>query len=105
MKFYKKKTIFFTKSLCSAAMLAMKNFHSQDHTSDFLVGLGITWMSMGGGQGSMRGYETNMGKGWSIIFKKSGDFPGGSVVKNPPTSAGDTGLIPGPGRSHMPRSN
>ena len=30
------------------------------------------------------------------------DFPGGIVVKNPPASAGDTGLIPGPGRSHMP---
>ena len=26
-------------------------------------------------------------------------FPGGSVVKNPPASAGDAGLIPGPGRS------
>ena len=26
-------------------------------------------------------------------------FPGGSVVKNPPTSAGDLGLIPGSGRS------
>ena len=32
-------------------------------------------------------------------------FPGGSVVNNPPASAGDTGSIPGPGRSHMPRSN
>ena len=32
-------------------------------------------------------------------------FPGGAVVKNPPANAGDTGLIPGPGRSHMPRSN
>ena len=32
-------------------------------------------------------------------------FPGGAVVKNPPASAGDTGSIPGPGRSHMPRSN
>ena len=32
-------------------------------------------------------------------------FPGGSVVKNPPANAGDTGLIPGPGRSHMLRSN
>jgi len=30
------------------------------------------------------------------------DFPGGSVVKNPPASAGDTGSIPGSGRSHMP---
>ena len=28
-------------------------------------------------------------------------FPGGSVVKNPPASAGDTGSSPGPGRSHM----
>ena len=35
----------------------------------------------------------------------SGDFPGGAVVKNPPASAGDTGSSPGPGRSHMPRSN
>ena len=26
-------------------------------------------------------------------------FPGGSVVKNPPASAGDTGSIPGSGRS------
>ena len=32
-------------------------------------------------------------------------FPGGAVVKNPPTNAGDTGLSPGPGRSHMPQSN
>ena len=32
-------------------------------------------------------------------------FPGGTVVKNPPANAGDTGLSPGPGRSHMPRSN
>ena len=33
------------------------------------------------------------------------DFPGGAVVKNPPGNAGDTGLSPGPGRSHMPWSN
>ena len=26
-------------------------------------------------------------------------FPGGSMVKNPPASAGDTGSIPGLGRS------
>ena len=31
-------------------------------------------------------------------------FPGGTVVKNPPVNAGDTGLIPGPGRSYMPQS-
>ena len=33
------------------------------------------------------------------------DFPGGTVVKNPPANAGDTGSSPGPGRSHMPWSN
>ena len=32
-------------------------------------------------------------------------FPGGAVVKNLPTIAGDTGSSPGSGRSHMPRSN
>ena len=33
------------------------------------------------------------------------DFPGGTVVKNPPANAGDTGSSPGLGRSHMPWSN
>ena len=37
-----------------------------------------------------------------IMYKMPDDFPGGAVVKNPPASAGDTGSIPGPGRSHMP---
>ena len=32
-------------------------------------------------------------------------FPDGTVIKNPPANAGDTGLIPGPGRSHMLQSN
>ena len=40
------------------------------------------------------------------LFKtEARDFPGGTVVKNVPANAGDTGSIPGPGRSHMPRSN
>ena len=33
------------------------------------------------------------------------DFPGGPVVKNPPSNAGDMGSIPGPGRFHMPWGN
>ena len=33
------------------------------------------------------------------------DFLGGAVVKNLPAIAGDRGLIPGLGRSHMPQSN
>ena len=40
-----------------------------------------------------------------LLKIKPGDFPGGTVVKNPPGSAGDTGSSPGPGGSHMPRSN
>ena len=32
------------------------------------------------------------------IFKKG--FPGGSVINNPPTNAGDMGSIPEKGRSH-----
>ena len=33
------------------------------------------------------------------------DFPAGSVVKNLAASAGDTGSIPGRGRSHVLQSN
>ena len=41
----------------------------------------------------------------TIIQKESWGFPGGAVVENLPANAGDTGLSPGLGRSHMPRSN
>ena len=40
-------------------------------------------------------------RGTQLKVKGRG-FPGGSLVKNPPTDAGATGSIPGPGRSHMP---
>ena len=33
------------------------------------------------------------------------DFPGGPVVKNLPANAGDSGLISGPGGSHMLRDS
>ena len=36
------------------------------------------------------------------LFKKTEDFPGGPVVKNPLANAGDMGLIPGLRRLHMP---
>ena len=39
------------------------------------------------------------------IKKVRWDFPGGAVVENPPANAGHTGSSPGPGRSHMLRSN
>ena len=43
-----------------------------------------------------------MRKSFLIIFIVVWDFPGGSVVKNPPANAGDAreaGLIPGSGKS------
>ena len=42
----------------------------------------------------------------SVIVRLKGEkvnFPGGTVIKNPPADAGDTGLSPGLGRSHMPQ--
>ena len=41
----------------------------------------------------------------SIIQKESWGFPGGTVVENLPANAGDMGLSPGLGRSHMLWSN
>ena len=39
------------------------------------------------------------------IKKWAEGFPGGAVVENLPANAGDMGLSPGLGRSHMPQSN
>ena len=41
----------------------------------------------------------------SKIKKWFWGFPGGAVVENLPANAGDTGLSPGLGGSHMPRCN
>ena len=49
--------------------------------------------------------QVNIKKNKQPNQKMGGDFPGGTVVKNPPAIAGNTGSIPGPGRSHMPWSN
>jgi len=37
--------------------------------------------------------------------KKDKGFPGDLVVRNPRANGGDTGSVPGPGRSHMPQGN
>ena len=39
---------------------------------------------------------------FQILKLHTEGHPGGPVVKNPPASAWDMGLIPGPGRSHIP---
>ena len=48
---------------------------------------------------------THLQKDKLVKTYMSRDFPGGTVVKNLPANAGDTGLSPDAGRSHMPRSN
>ena len=40
-----------------------------------------------------------------VLKQEMWGFPGGSMVKNLPANAGDVGLIPGLGRSHMLQSN
>ena len=52
---------------------------------------------------SLKGYKFPLHQTHSNLNIRN--FPGGAVVKNPPSNAGDTGSSPGPGRSHMPRSN
>ena len=44
-------------------------------------------------------------RGRQALRRKMAGFPGGPVVKNLPCNAGDTGSIPGLGRSHMPQGN
>ena len=52
-------------------------------------------------QGVRMGVQYVWGNG--LELEEQG-FPGHLVVSNPPANAGDTGSIPGAGRSHMPRS-
>ena len=51
------------------------------------------------------GFDEKSDKFFLLRGTKSWDFPCGAVVKNLPANAGDMGSSPGPGRSHMPRSN
>ena len=58
------------------------------------------------GIGKKKQRSRNKGQKLRQVRKQGqGGFPGGSVIKNPPANAGDTGSIPDPARSHMPRSN
>ena len=50
------------------------------------------------------GYNKGHTKNRSDSEDGLGYFPSGTVARNPPASAGDMDLIPGPGRSHVPWS-
>ena len=49
--------------------------------------------------------ESKLEQAFCSLKSKQKGFPGGSVVKNLPSSAGDASLIRGLGRSHMQRSD
>ena len=50
-------------------------------------------------------YNLEVEKKFLHTKKINQDFPDGPVDKSPPTNAGDTSSIPGPGRFHMPWGN
>ena len=56
-------------------------------------------------RGGSRGPWMGATRGRQALRRKMAGFPGGPVVKNLLCNAGDTGSIPGPGRSHVPRDN
>ena len=67
----------------------------------YLLGSNVCWARLY----SVISAVLNSGVENRMVKEMKRDFPGGAVVKNPSASAGDMGLSPGPGRSHMPRSN
>lgn len=55
------------------------------------------------GSENMEGAISSLKYFWNAHLKTQVmDFPGGSLVKNPPAKGGDMGLIPGPRRFHVP---
>ena len=74
------------------------------------------WVGEGGGRRVQDGEHMYTCGGFILIFGKTNtiikkkkrqhlELPSGPVVRSPPTNAGDTGLIPGLGKFHVPRSN
>ena len=65
----------------------------------------MAWIMLSPTMKCLRQYLTHNFNKDILNEKEVLGFPGGTVVENPPANAGNTGSSPGPGRSHMPRSN
>ena len=104
----------------SAVVTTMTMVNSDDKETDRSKKVITSYLTMKDAAGSkecnsqkkvfLRGNSTSVpdakGGNKAAWTKVNGQgFPGGAVVKDPPANAGDTGSSPGPGRSHMPRSN
>ena len=72
-----------------------------------VVGAQIWRASISVSGGKARNGEDNPGEPGFFFFCSLNflNFPGGAVDKNPPANAGDMGLIPGLGLSHMPQGS
>ena len=103
--------------LCSSILLielVRTGFHSYTKLSQenlTMVWQRLAWMSTLGQTNPTFIYELLLSSLEGMLQQgvhsklNEGGFPGGSGVKNPPANAGDVGLIPDPGRSHMLRSS
>ena len=96
--------LFARLQLCSHTAARIENVPANSPPG---FGLIAAWMGLGrevwlwlGKEGPRHGASAGpfrKGKVW--------DWPGGSVVKNPPARAEDLGSIPDPGRPELPQSN
>lgn len=66
-------------------------------SSGLQTGVGVPEGILGNGK-SIRGGSSRAEDAWA---KMMGELPWGSVVKSPPATAGDTGLVSRQGRSHV----
>ena len=82
-----------TKNLIIAKQMGQLNKVPQQILESIIKSLSLEWVS----HATLNNLNSNHSQG---CFENDGQqFPDGSVVKNPPASAGDAGLILGLGRS------
>ena len=87
----------------NSALKNRQNFIECIPGKDLNVGKGTSQGNPNKPMGLCKGHSLSENTEFKLFHKKRREgFPGGLVVKNPPGNAGDTGSIPGPGRSYMP---
>ena len=86
--------------------MSMQNLYANVHSSIFIIAHNLKQSKCPPtGEWINKTWFSLTVECYSAIKSNWEGFPGGAVVKNPPANAVDTGSSPGPGRSHMLRSN